>query len=859
MNLLVFDSEFQLSLQERNTGIRMINPMQLILTVSLVLIAAIGDASAGEQRPNVVVIMADDLGYGDVSCYGATKISTPNIDRLASQGMRFTDAHSAASLCSPSRYGLITGRYPWRLHKKGNGYKIEPGRETIASMFQDRGYRSAAIGKWHLGYGRNWEKPLSPGPLEAGFDYHFGVPTNHNDKYRAYVENHDFVGLEPGQSLRVVPGQPFPSGLAEPRIEDQVDTTLTQKSLDFIRENAHRPFFLYFTPCAPHTHVTPAGPFRGSSQAGLFGDYVQELDAHVGQILDTLDELKLADNTLVVFTSDNGSTPKDFKGTQGVVLNLQDETGDIREKFKTAKRDAKALGHITNGPWRDGKGKPYEGGHRVPLIVRWPGRVSPATSSSHTVCLTDLYATAADVVDGVIPGDAAEDSISFLPTLLGDTSPVGQRQYAFIQGDGRDDAIAVRYRTWKLIASKGENGHAVSKLYDLSIDPGESNDVSDDNPGVVREMLAALDQASRLGRTRTATATAFRHPGVSHSAGSIDFVRDQIAHGRQPWKDAWGDLSSSRLASLNWTARPHARVERGAHNRPDIGASDFMRDGSAAYTHTLIWVLKGDEAHAEKAAEVLDAWSDKLESIGNHDAKLLIGMAGLRYCNAAELLKHTWDGWPEERQKRFRSMLRNVWYPVIEDFFPSANGNWDASMLQTMIAMGVFLDDREMFDRAVNYYRSGHGNGAIGNYFNEFGECQESGRDQTHTQMGLEFLANTCETAWIQGVDLYGELDNRLLLGFEYTAKYNLGNEVPYERFQSFDGRYDYKRISAEGRGRLRPMYEKVFNHYHNRKSLQAPYTGRARSEARPESRRHGSSLPWDTLMFADLPSAQSQ
>ena len=253
-----------------------------------------------QNQPNIVVIMADDLGYGDVSCFGATKIKTPFIDQLASDGVKFTDAHSAASVCSPSRYGLMTGRYPWRLHKKGNGYRLDPDRETIASLLKEVGYRSAAIGKWHLGYGKQWKSPLKPGPLEVGFDYHFGVPTNHNDSFRAFIENHDFFGLEKGKSLKLVDGQDFPEGLAKPRVEDQVDTTLTQKAVKFIRDNADQRFFLYFTPCAPHTHITPAGSFRGKSQAGLLGDYVMELDSHVGEIIKTLDELKLSDNTLPV-------------------------------------------------------------------------------------------------------------------------------------------------------------------------------------------------------------------------------------------------------------------------------------------------------------------------------------------------------------------------------------------------------------------------------------------------------------------------------------------------------------------------------------------------------------------------------
>ncbi|TWT79284.1 Alginate lyase [Planctomycetes bacterium CA13] len=345
----------------------------------------------------------------------------------------------------------------------------------------------------------------------------------------------------------------------------------------------------------------------------------------------------------------------------------------------------------------------------------------------------------------------------------------------------------------------------------------------------------------------------FVHPGIAHTQASINFVKRQLDTNQQPWKEAWEQLNASELACLDWRPTPLAHVQRGPSNHPNIGASDFARDGSAAYTHALKWALSGKQAHAEKAAEIIDAWSQTLRSVSNHDARLLIGMIGHQFCNAAELLSHNWDGWPEENQEQFRSMLRKVWYPIIKDFYPSANGNWDASMLQTMIAMGVVLDDREIFDRAVNYFQNGEGNGAICNYFNEFGECQETGRDQVHTQMGLEYLANTCETAWNQGIDLYGALDNRLLVGFEYTAKYNLGFDVPYEAYKSFEGRYHYKSISNNSRGRLRPMYEKVYNHYHNRKGLDAPYTEQAVSKIRPESGGR-SSLPWGTLMFAKHP-----
>lgn len=342
-------------------------------------------------------------------------------------------------------------------------------------------------------------------------------------------------------------------------------------------------------------------------------------------------------------------------------------------------------------------------------------------------------------------------------------------------------------------------------------------------------------QTLEVGRAQEAT---FIHPGVTHTQASIDFVKGKIASGEEPWTSAWKGLQASRHASLDWRPQARAHVERGASNDPDIGSSEFSNDGIAAYHHALLWALNGKELHAKKAAEILNAWSGKLETISNHDARLLIGMDGYEYCDAAELLKHTWDGWPKTEQQQFAKMLRTVFYPVIKDFYPSANGNWDASMLQTMLAMGVHLDDRAMFDRGVDYYLNGKGNGAVRNYFKPSGQCQETGRDQAHTQMGLDFLACTCEIAWNQGQDLYKAYDNRLLRGFEYTAKYNLGFDVPYEPYRSFEGRYHYKSISDNSRGRLRPMYEKVLNHYTNRKTLKADFTSQAVMKLREDSKR---------------------
>lgn len=348
----------------------------------------------------------------------------------------------------------------------------------------------------------------------------------------------------------------------------------------------------------------------------------------------------------------------------------------------------------------------------------------------------------------------------------------------------------------------------------------------------------------------------FVHPGVIHTEEGIDFVRGKIAAKEEPWLGAWKELNDSRYASPDWKPKAFPKVERGPYNDPDVGSTEFTDDGRAAYTHALRWVLGGDEASAKKSAEILNTWSGTLKDVTDHDARLLVGMSGQTYVVTAELLRHYqggWRGWPKNQQTQFQKMLRDVWYPIIKPFHPTANGNWDAAMLQTMISIGVFLDDQAIFDRAKNHYLKGQGNGAIGLYFKENGQCQESGRDQAHTQMGLEFLANTAETALIQGVDLYGALDNRLLKGFEYTAKFNLGYDVPYEPYKSFEGRYHYKTISNKARGRIHNIYEKVNNHYHSRLGLDAPFTQKALAKTRPESRRR-CFVPWGTLMFYQQP-----
>jgi hypothetical protein len=278
----------------------------------------------------------------------------------------------------------------------------------------------------------------------------------------------------------------------------------------------------------------------------------------------------------------------------------------------------------------------------------------------------------------------------------------------------------------------------------------------------------------------------------------------------------------------------------------------MFRDANAAYQNALMWCVTGDEAHARKAVEILNAWSGKLRAMDGHDVQLSAGLYGFKFVNAAELIRYSYPAWRGEDVARFERMLRGVIYPPIKDFADFANGNWGAACIQTVMAIGVFCDDRTMFDRAVDYYRNGKGNGRLTHYvINDAGQCQESGRDQAHTQLGLGLLAAACEVAWNQGLDLYGEADNRLLKGFEYTAKYNLGEDVPFVPHVDTTGRYRHTVISTDGRGKLRPIFEMVLNHYENRRGIPAPFTRRAAEKLRPEGVANAGDHPgFGTLLF---------
>jgi hypothetical protein len=330
----------------------------------------------------------------------------------------------------------------------------------------------------------------------------------------------------------------------------------------------------------------------------------------------------------------------------------------------------------------------------------------------------------------------------------------------------------------------------------------------------------------------------FVHPGLLHNRADLAFIKQKVAGGEEPWKTAWDKLRSARIASLDWTVSPVADVVRGAYNDPDIGSSNLSHDSAAAYCHALQWVVTGDRAHAKKAMEIIKAWSSTLKSIQGHDQKLLAGFTGHKFCNAAEILRYTESGWPAEDIEHFKNMLMTVYYPLIKDFFPKANGNWDAAMINTMLCIGVFCDNREIFNRAVNHFLHGESNGAITHYIFLTGQCQESTRDQAHTQLGLGMLAAACEVAWKQGVDLYGAADNRLAVGYEYTAKYNLGYDVPCEG-----------NISAQARGRFQSIYEVICQHYVYEKGLKMPYTKMVIDKIRPEG-GGGEHLSWGTLTF---------
>ena len=463
--------------------------------------ALVPDAPA---RPNVVVVLADDLGWGDPGCYNpGSRIPTPHLDALAAEGVRFTDAHSPSGVCTPTRYGLLTGRYCWRSRvKKGvlNGTSralLEDGRGTLASLFRSEGYRTYGVGKWHLGLGStqptDYAQPLVPGPLSAGFDHYFGIPASLDMPPYVWIEDAG-VEAEPTAELagskhrRQDGGGFYRGGGAAPGFEmDQVLPRLSERACAWIAEGAEadEPFFLYMPLTAPHTPWVPVDPFIGSTQVGWYGDFVAQVDAVMGALATALEEAGVADDTLVVFTSDNGSHWPDA--------------------------DEERWSHFANGPWRGQKADIHEGGHRVPFLVRWPGQVPAGAVSTDLLSLTDLYATFADMLGRELQDGEAEDSFSQLGAFRGGAEQPARSSMVQHSMDGM---FALRRGRWKLIEARGsggftgprrvepEEGAPAGQLYDLDRDPSESLNLWSSEAGVVAELAAELERVRAAGRSR---------------------------------------------------------------------------------------------------------------------------------------------------------------------------------------------------------------------------------------------------------------------------------------------------------------------------------------------------------------------
>lgn len=584
---------------------------------------ALGSLLTAADRPNIIVIISDDFGYGSTGAYGAdgTLIQTPNLDRLAKEGRRFTDANTTSSVCSPTRYSVMTGRYCWRTSLKHevlgtfSPLHIETTRLTMASLLKKHGYQNAAIGKWHLGYGTADDSPqwrtdytaeLSPGPLDIGFDYHFGVPSNHGDLTGVYVENRFVYGLRSG---KIPAGMKLPGPDADDpnfkatygpedtengkakilelnaprRVNERVMPQLTKKATEWIgRQKADTPFFLYYTPVAVHNPVTPDKDLAGKSKAGIYGDWIHELDRSVGGILDALDKHGLADNTLIVFSSDNGGV---FKPE--------------RESVQTA---AFKAGLKVNGSLRGGKHNVWEGGFKVPFIVRWPGHVPAGTVCSEMISLADLLATTAALIGEKLPAPnvAAEDSFNVLPAFLGQKSAPARSDMFVHSADG---VYAIRKGPWKWIEGvpvdeikaalrKTHADEFKPQLYNLKEDPSETKDVSAEHPEVVKELSALLNRYRDGGYSRELPPIVEKKPDQAAVllpvAGEVIFEAALDAMPAKPWAAIRGEWSAREGAI--WAAQKGAADQAATLRVPSNftdATLDYMIQFRGANRHSL--------------------------------------------------------------------------------------------------------------------------------------------------------------------------------------------------------------------------------------------------------------------------------
>ena len=341
--------------------------------------------------------------------------------------------------------------------------------------------------------------------------------------------------------------------------------------------------------------------------------------------------------------------------------------------------------------------------------------------------------------------------------------------------------------------------------------------------------------------------TEFRHPGLLHTLGDLDRMKAMVAKGAEPWKSGFEKLKAHPQSQSTYAIEgPFEEISR----NPTTHQREFDQDANAAYQCALMWYITGNPAYARKSRQILDAWSAKLKHIGGRDAILSASISPFKMVNAAEILRHTKSGWPEANARRAGEMFTHVVYPVIQDFALFANGNWDTGCIKTMLAIAVYNNDREMFDRALRYYVDGDGDGRLTHYIYSSGQCQESGRDQEHTQLGLAHLADASEIAWHQGLDLYSYADKRLLAGFEYTARYNLGEEVPFSQDVDQTGKYRHDKISPPGA--FRPIYEEIYNHFSRRIGVPTPGMTKVIERIRPEGAAVGADHPgFGTILFS--------
>lgn len=476
----------------------------------------IGNPLPGNDRPNIIYILADDLGYGDVGAFNPQgKISTPHLNRLAKEGMRFTDAHSGSAVCTPTRYGVLTGRYAWRTRLQSGvtwGYSlplIDAKRMTVASLLKEQGYVTGCVGKWHLGLewtrrdpsqipsdqsSLSWKnfdlsKPIKSGPNQLGFDYFFGISASLDMHPHVYIEN-DRVTSAPKRIIEAQGGKAFwrkgPVGDDFKHIE--VLDKLTDKAVQFIdRQQSSKPFFLYFPLTAPHKPIIPSDQFQNKSGLNEWGDFVMQVDSTIGRVIDAVNRKGMTKNTLIIVTSDNGATPG--------------------ADFKTLI----SKGHDPSGPLRGHKADIFEGGHRVAFIAKWPEAIPANTTCSQTICHTDLLATTAEIVDYELPDSAGEDSFSILPLMKQSSADPIREITVHHSVNG---SFAIRSGIWKLCVCPGSGGWSAPRpaqakkqklpnlqLFNLQKDLAESTNVADQHPTVVKSLQKKLMDCVSQGRS----------------------------------------------------------------------------------------------------------------------------------------------------------------------------------------------------------------------------------------------------------------------------------------------------------------------------------------------------------------------